>query len=266
MVSLSNCAYVGNPSRRQREVKGFEGGLGAGMLDHPGIRQRPVQAGGSEYRDQRPPGDLQVLDEVKAVQLGLAVGEAGQMPAFRRRRAALPMRAIERAVALEHPVNRHARGELLKRAVLLQRQADCIGPVLAQDTVLTQRPTHVQNALFDIDACAVPGATGLMVVEAHPVKTLAPCVLYPIGHRTHAHPKGDRHRAHASPRANRSNHLVTTSRNRTFLAMAHLSKNAIRVCQETAEPNRAGVLMSRCGDHCSSGRCSAAAILGACRI
>ena len=220
--------------------KGFEGRLGAGMLDHPDIRQRPVQAGGSEYRDQRPPGDLQVLDEVKAVQLGLALGESGQMPAFRRRRTALPMRAIERAVALEHPVNRRARGKLLKRAVLLQRQADRIGPVLAQDTVLTQRPTHAQNARFDIHAYAVPGATGLTVIKVHPVKTLAPCVLYPIGHRTHTHPILHCHGAHASPRANRSNHLVTTFRNRTFLAMAHLSKMPLGYGQETGAPTRAG--------------------------
>ncbi len=226
-------------------------------------RQRPVQAGGGEHQDQRPPGDLQVLDEVKAVQLGLALGESGQMPAFRRRRTALPMRAIERAVALEHPVNRRARGKLLEQAVLLQRQADRIGPVLAQDTVLTQRPTHAQNARFDIHAYAVPGATGLTVIKAHPVKTLAPCVLYPIGHRAHTHPILHCHGAHASPRANRSNHLVTTFRNRTFLAMAHLSKMPLGYGQETGAPTVQGP-MPRCGDHCPSARCSTAAKFGTC--
>jgi hypothetical protein len=53
-------------------------------------------------------GDLQVLDEDKAVQLGLALGESGHMPAFRRRRRrcrCLP----SSAVALEHSVNRRAR-------------------------------------------------------------------------------------------------------------------------------------------------------------
>ena len=186
------------------------------------------------------------------------------MPAFRWRRTALPMRAIERAVALEHPVNRRARGKLLKRTVLLQRQADRIGPVLAQDTVLTQHTTHAQDARFDLHVYVVPGATGLAVIKAHPVKTLAPCVLYPIGHRAHTHPKGDRDGAHASPRANRSNHLVTTFRNRTFLAMAHLSKMPLRYVKRLARrPCRPH---ARCVRSLPIGPLSTAAKFGTCRM
>jgi hypothetical protein len=154
--------------------------------------------------------------------------------------------------------------KLLKRAVLLQRQADRIGPVLAQDTVLTQGPTHVQNARFDIHAYAVPGATGLTVIKVHPVKTLAPCVLYPIGHRTHVTPKAIATERMLRP-ANRSNHLVTTFCNRTFLAMAHLSKMPLGYVKRPGAPTVQS-LMPRCGDHCPSARCSTDAKFGTCRM
>ncbi len=127
----------GQPFAAPAIPKGFEGGLCSRMLHHPGIGQRPVQAGGGEYRNQGTSSDLQVLNEVEGVQLGLTIGETGQIPAFWRCRPTLPMRAIQGAVTIEHPVNRRARGNLVKRGVLLQCQADRVGSVLAEDAVFT---------------------------------------------------------------------------------------------------------------------------------
>ena len=60
---------VGQPIALPASQELFDHGLGAGLLHRPGIHQAPMQAGGGEHRDQRTAGDLQILNEVQAIEL-----------------------------------------------------------------------------------------------------------------------------------------------------------------------------------------------------
>ena len=53
------------------------GGLGAGLRHDPGRRERGMQADTSEHRNQRATGDLQVFDEVKAVEISFGSDQIG---------------------------------------------------------------------------------------------------------------------------------------------------------------------------------------------
>ena len=72
----------GQPLASPALPQGLERGLCAHALHDPRVRQRAMQARGGEHRDERPLSDLQVLDEVKAVEFGLPAGEIGQIPAL----------------------------------------------------------------------------------------------------------------------------------------------------------------------------------------
>ena len=85
-----------------------------------------------------PVGDLQVLDEIEAIELGTAGGQIGQIPALGRRRPALPMRTIEQPRDARARGRSSCAGYPRARLVLAQRQADRIGSVLAQDALLAQ--------------------------------------------------------------------------------------------------------------------------------
>ena len=137
----------GQPFAAPALKQNWEGSACAGPLHRPGVAQRTVQAGAGEHRDERPVGDLQILDEVKSVEFGLGVGQIRQIPALGRRRPALSMRAIEHPVTRKHPVDRRALRDSLNRSALMQRQTDCIKSVLAQHAVLAQGSSHAQDVL-----------------------------------------------------------------------------------------------------------------------
>ncbi len=199
--------------------QGFQRGPCAGPLHHPGISQCSVHAGTSKHRDERPASDLQILNEIEAVELDLAVGQIRQIPALGRRRPALPMRAIEHPVTRKHTVDRRARRHVLHGIVLLQRQANRHGTVLAQYALLAQGSSHLQDALLQIRGRAIPGPAGLTVREVHPIHALAASAGNPVRRRAHTDPELCGYHPHALPPTYRPNQLAAALFKRRFLAM-----------------------------------------------
>ena len=119
--------------------QGLQRGPCAGPLHDPGLGQCAVQAGAGEHIDKGSCSDLELHDEIEAVEFGLSRGQIGQIPALGRCRPALPMHAVECPVTRKHSVDGDARRELLGSTVVLQGQADGLGPVLAQDALVPQR-------------------------------------------------------------------------------------------------------------------------------
>jgi len=209
----------GQPVTAPALKQGLQRGPSAGPLHDRSLGQCAVQAGAGEHIDKGAVGDLQVLDEIEAVELGSSKGQIGQVPALGRRWPALPVHAIECAATRKHAVNRHARRNRLKRLFVLQGQADGIGPVLAQHAFLTQYISQAHDPLFQFGRRAVPGPTGLATFELYPVDALAPRTRNPVGRRAHAHTEISRDRSQASPRANRLNQLTPAAFTQTFLGM-----------------------------------------------
>ena len=156
------------------------------------------------------------------------------MPAFRRRRTALPMRAIERAVALEHPVNRRARGSCSSELSSCSAKPIASGPYWPRTLSSRNIQTHAQNARFDIHAYVGPRRDRAYGHQSSPGQDAGPVRALP--NRPARTAPLHCHGAHASPVRTAANHLVTTFRNRTFLAMAHLSKMPLGYGQETGAP------------------------------
>ena len=206
------------PTLEQR----LQGALGGGSRHDPSVGQRTVQAGGGEHRDQWSVGDLQILDEIEAVELGASACQIGQIPALGRRWPALTMRGIEGAVALEHAVDRRARRDCA--AVLLQRRADCIEPVFAQHTVLSQRVAQAQDALLHVSARAVPRPPWSAVGKVDPVDAFGPRTLDPVGGRGDAEAQLRGCAAQALSGTHRLNQLATPRFDRRFFAMTNASK------------------------------------------
>jgi hypothetical protein len=226
VCSLEYCGVVklrisGQPVTAPALNQGLQRDPSAGPLHDPGLGQCAVQAGAGEHIDKGASGNLQILDEIEGVELGSSTGQIGQIPALGRRRSALSVHAIKCAAARKHSVNRRARGNRLKRLLLLQGQANSVGPVLAQHALFTQYVSNTQNALFHVARRAVPGPTGLATFELHPVDALAQRTRNPVGRRAHAYTELSRNRSQASPRANRLNQLTAAAFNRTFLGMAY---------------------------------------------
>ncbi len=139
--------------------------------------------------------------------------------------------AVEYPVTGKHSVVGDARRKLLRSTVLMQGQADGVGPVLAQDAFLPQRAARAQDALLQPGRCAIRGSAGLAVSERHSVNALAAGASNPVGRRATAHSKLRRYRAQASPRAHRLNELAAALFDRTFLAIDFTFRN-LRTLQQ----------------------------------
>ena len=212
----------GQPVTAPALNQGLERRPSAGPLHDPSLGQRSVQAGAGEHIDKGASGNLQILDEIEGVELGSPTGQIGQIPALGRCRPALSVHAIKRAVTRKHTVNRRARGNGIKRLLMLQGQADGVGSILAQHAFFTQYVSNTQNALFYVARRAVPGPTGLAAFELHPVNALASRTRNPVGCRTDAYTELPRNESQASPRANRLNQLTAAAFKQTFLGMTYL--------------------------------------------
>src|ERR1035437_3552238 len=119
VCSLEYCSVVKLGISRQPVTapalnQGLQRGPSAGPLHDPGIGQCAVQAGAGEYIDKGAVGDLQILDEIEAVELGSPTGQVGQIPALGRCRPALSVPTIKRAATRKHTVNGYARRNRLK--------------------------------------------------------------------------------------------------------------------------------------------------------
>src|SRR5438270_10225171 len=159
---------------------------GYGRLDRPGGGQAPVQRNGVEHLDVWPVFDDQALDDVDAVQLGLASGDIRQIPAGGWGRAARPFLAVQGPTATEDAVDGPHRGNL-GDPLVQEGLADGVRTEGTQ-VALGQIPSRLQHQILQGDL----GAAGLVrrtraVREVHPIQALAFGTLDPVGHRRHCY-------------------------------------------------------------------------------
>src|SRR5437763_3325654 len=172
---------VALPARKQQRYSAF-----GAPWDGPGIRQRPMQAFGGEDIDQRPAGDPEFCDEVKAVNLGLARYHARQIPTLGRRGTSDASHTILQSKTREHTIDaglrRHARH------FSLQRGSNCARSVFAQNA-FTQIDAQLRNTLLDIERSTVRSATWLSIGEINAVEALTISALNPIRNRALGKPE-----------------------------------------------------------------------------
>src|SRR5712664_154323 len=106
-------------------------------LERPGIDQPAVQRSPIEYPNQRPVGDLKLLNQIKGVKLRFARGHRWQIPTFGRRRAANAAPPVLQPVARKRSVNRGNRGHSTHLSSELGVNGVC--SILSQDAIFSQR-------------------------------------------------------------------------------------------------------------------------------
>jgi hypothetical protein len=145
-----------------------------------------MQALGGQDIDQRPAGDLEFRDEVKAVNLGLARYHARQIPTLGRCGTSDASHAILQSKTREHTINARLRRHA--RHFSLQRGSDCARPVFAQDAS-TQIDAQLRNTLLDIKRGTVRGAARFSIGKINAVQALAVSTLNPERNRALRKPK-----------------------------------------------------------------------------
>lgn len=120
---------------------------------------------------------------------------------------------IGRPMALQNTVD---RGSRYLGTVLLQRALDSIGPILAQNALIAQTGSRLQNVPLHGRFSAIPSATALMIGKRNPIQPLSRTAPYPERHRTHVNPKLPRYRTHRASAAHSLNHLSTLAFNGAF--------------------------------------------------
>jgi len=167
-----------------------------------------MQALGGQHIAPRPIGNLQIFDEVEAVELGTPSHHVWQIPAFRRRRTPNTSHPVLQAKARERAIDRSLRRRVIRLG--LQRGSNRSRSVFAQRTRL-ELDAQLRNALFEIRSHAIPGAPGSAVSKIEAVQTMASCFGNPFANHalaetklicglTNAHTGSDRfnHRSPAS--------------------------------------------------------------------
>src|SRR6266849_5001908 len=189
------------PAREQQRHSAF-----GAPLRCPSISQRAMQTLGGEHIDQWPVGELEIRDEVKAVELGLPRYYARQIPALGWRGAPDTPYTVLQSETRKRAVNAGFR-RCISRPLGMQRHLDRSRPILAQDT-LTQLDAKCGNALLNIERRTVPGATRLVIREIHTVQATSFGTSNPERHGAHVHTKLSRYSAHTLTRAHQANHLT----------------------------------------------------------
>src|SRR6185295_88668 len=166
-----------------------------------------------EHMDQRAISDLQVFNEVEAVEFGATSHHGRQIPAFRRRRTPNTSPPILQAEARERAID-GSRGRRLM-GLNLQRRPNRPRPAFAQCTCL-KLDAQLANTLFEIRRNTVPGTTRRAVSKIEAVQTMPTCPGHPHANRALAEPELSCSLADAHTGAHRLNHCPSASLNRRF--------------------------------------------------
>src|SRR5581483_1308084 len=193
--------------------------FGALAPNDPGIGERPVQALGGEHVHQGPLGDLQVFDEVEAVELGTARHDLRQVPALGRCRPANTPHAILQSESREHAVDSGLARRM--RHLRLQRRRDRVRPILTQDA-FAQLHAKFGDALFEGKARAIPGPSRLAICKIGAIEPFTLRALYPKGSSALAKAELQCRLTDAHACTHRLDHRPTAALTRCFLAMFSL--------------------------------------------
>src|SRR6266545_1782707 len=195
------------------------------LLQGPRIDQTTVQRGAVENPDQRTVCDLELLNQIEAVELCLATRQRRQIPALRRRGTTYASRAILQPCARKCSVNRRNGGHAHAH-LSAQSTRNRFGSVFAQHTFFAKTSAKLNNALFYARADAIPAAlaTRLAIGELHALEPTLSSTCHPERDRALTDPQLLGYRFHALARAHQSNYLAPLLFRDCFLAMSILKK------------------------------------------
>ena len=216
-IVVVKLSIVGQPLRPPSRQQRFYGAGRSALRHDPGISQCAMQADARQQADQRTVGNLQVLNEVEAVELCFTTGQPGQVPTFRWRGSALATHSIEGAAPLQHAVDGGTRNNDGMSIDRRQRLRDRIRAVLSQHAVFAQVSTRLQNLRFPARRRPIPGPAWLAISKVDPRQGLASRMFHPMAHGTDAHRKTPGHCAHRLTVADRSHHRHPTHNLGAFL-------------------------------------------------
>lgn len=123
-----------------------------------------------------------VFDDVKRVELGLATGEIGEIPAWGRRGTTDATTSIEHAMTCEDTADGSHRRQS-RQELFAEMPIDGRGTKLAQSAVLLQMASRIEDEAFDVrrDASGSRGC-GRAIGEIDTMQTLSSGALNPALH------------------------------------------------------------------------------------
>src|SRR5512135_1628708 len=211
IVSLSNCAWAGSPTCRQCSTNAATATLAVTVVIGQEFTSPPCNAVTLRTSTWGAVLDDQALDDVEAVQFGLAGGHGGQVPARRWCGATDTVAAVQRPAALEDTAEGAYRGERVG-ASGLQRGVDRLGAELAQIAGVLQLATQGQHKVLQVRRGPIdwPAPSGRAPRDVGAVEPLAvgPCDPELNGGQCHAEASSDL--AHGNAPADGGDHLTTT--------------------------------------------------------
>jgi len=189
--------------------------LGAFTLQDPRVSQRAVQALSGQHVHQRAVRDLEIFNEIEAVDFGVARDHRGQIPALWRCRSANAAHAVLQSESREHAVDRGlAWGAFHFR---LQHGTNRSGPRFTENAV-AQLGAQLGDTLFDGRRRTVPSAARFAVTQIGPIKLLAMCSRNPQIDSTLADPEFARRLPNAHTSTHSFHHRAAARFQRRFLA------------------------------------------------
>ncbi len=190
---------VSTPMSNQR----LGGGLGGPGGSDPTGTQAGMHTDAGQDVDAGTTTQMQVFDEVKAIDVSQPGSDAWQVPAFGRRRPTNSSAPIESAASQEDSSD-GAEGWNLLETVFFEGELDCHGTVLAQVALVAELFTNSQDQILDAsrrgDFRAPTTARPARPNDA--IQSLVPSVTYPTLHGGQCHTK---HPCHRTLRASPSN-------------------------------------------------------------
>ena len=209
---------IGQPELAPMPQDRLSDGSGVDGRARPRAHQPPVQRDRVEDLHLRAPLDQQPRDDIEQVDLSEGGSHVGQIPAGGRSGTAHPAPGVQSPSALENPINRGQRGDVLA-APPEQLSANGGRPKLSQVTLFPQVAPNRQHPILHFSSHTVGRLPrpSRSVAEIDPIQAQILSSLEPSLNGKQADAEPLRHPAHRSAAANRSHHLATLLLGSAFL-------------------------------------------------
>ena len=189
----------------------FRGENSSPRRSHPGTTQSPMQTDSGQNVHGSTALKAKIFDEIKAVQFGLASGDAWQIPAFGRWGTTNSPSTVEGAATPENSSDGAQRGNLLQ-TLLPKGTPDCCGAIFAKIAEVPKLLANSQNAILHPRRGGVlPTSPTARPVEPNdPIETIVAGALDPPLNSSQSHTKLLRDRTLRASPSHGPNDLLTT--------------------------------------------------------
>jgi hypothetical protein len=190
----------------------FGGDLGGPRRSNPTGTQACMETDGGHNVDVSTTTQVQVFNEVEAIDVGPPVSDAREVPAFRRRGPTHSSPSIKSTAPQEDPTDGADGGNLLESAVF-ENKLDHDGTVVTEVTLITELFTNSQDQILNSQrrSDCFASSTTWLVEPGHAVNAVIGGALHPTLNSSQCHAKLLRHPP-LRPSASHSTHELLTTR------------------------------------------------------